>query len=61
MTGCEHDSYSMSGEARIVPLDTFCVCLSLWGWGWGLGVEGGWTPLPTRPQQYCEPTSLVEI
>ena len=23
------------------------------------GVDGGWTPLPTRPQQYCDPASLV--
>ena len=21
----------------------------------GLGVDGGWLPLPTRPQQYCDP------
>ena len=24
-----------------------------------LGVDGGWLPLPTRPQRYCDPTSLV--
>ena len=24
-----------------------------------VGVDGGWLPLPTRPQQYCDPTSLV--
>ena len=23
------------------------------------GVDGGWTLLPTRPQQYCDPASLV--
>ena len=23
------------------------------------GVDGGWMPLPTRPQQYCDPASLV--
>ena len=23
------------------------------------GVDGGWTPLPTHPQQYCGPASLV--
>jgi len=22
-------------------------------------VEGGWLPLPTRPQRYCDPASLV--
>ena len=23
------------------------------------GVDGGWMPLPTRPQQCCDPASLV--
>ena len=23
--------------------------------------EGGWMPLPTRPQRYCDPASLVTI
>ena len=22
-------------------------------------VDGGWTPLPTHPQRYCDPASLV--
>ena len=38
-------------------LDTFFVRL----WGGGLGVDGGWMPLPTRPQRYCDPASLVSI
>ena len=39
-------------------LKTFCVCLGVCGiWG----VDGGWTPLPTRPQRYCDPVSLVEM
>ena len=25
----------------------------------GWGVDGAWMPLPTRPQQYCDPVSLV--
>ena len=25
----------------------------------GWGVDGGWMPLPTRPQRYCDPVSLV--
>ena len=25
----------------------------------GWGVDGGWKPLPTRPQRYCDPASLV--
>ena len=28
--------------------------------GWGAwGVDRGWMPLPTRPQRYCDPASLV--
>ena len=23
------------------------------------GVDGGWMPLPTRPQRYCDPASLA--
>ena len=35
-----------SGKMRV--LDAFCVCV----WGkWN--VDGGWTPLPTRPRRYC--------
>ena len=25
----------------------------------GWGVDGDWMPLPTRPQRYCDPASLV--
>ena len=37
------------------------VCVSVWegSWGWGWGEAGGSMPLPTRPQRYCDPTSLV--
>ena len=28
-------------------------------WGGAWGVDRGWPPLPTRPQQYCDPASLV--
>ena len=28
-------------------------------WGGAWGVDGGWMPLPTRPQRYCDPASLV--
>ena len=27
----------------------------------GWGVDWGWMPLPTRPQRYCDPTSLVWV
>ena len=29
------------------------------GWGCGWGEAGGRMPLPSRPQRYCDPTSLV--
>ena len=35
-------------------LDGFCVCV-----GKGVDVDGGWLPLPTRVQRYCDPASLV--
>ena len=40
-----------------------CVYVSVLGGGLGgaLGVDGGWLPLPTRPQRYCDPASLVDI
>ena len=28
-------------------------------WWEAWGVDGGWMPLPTRPQRYCDPASLV--
>ena len=28
-------------------------------WSGVLGVDGGRMPLPTRPQRYCDPASLV--
>jgi len=45
-----------SGKTNV--LDTFCTCLCVRGGDWGLAE--GWTPLPTRPQRYCEPASLVD-
>ena len=42
-------------------LQCMLVCVSVWegSWGWGWGVAGGWMPLPTRLQQYCDLASLV--
>ena len=37
-------------------LDMFCLSLSING---ALGMYRCWTPLPTRPQRYCDPASLV--
>ena len=31
------------------------------GLGRALGVDGGWLPLPTHPQQYCDSASLVPL
>ena len=45
---------SKSGKTSV--LDVFisrCVGVGAWG------VDGGWMPLPTRPQRYCDPASLV--
>ena len=36
----------------------FCACKLAWG---GEGMDGGSMPLPTHPQQYCDPASLVYI
>ena len=30
------------------------------GLGGALGVDGGWPPLPTRPQRYRDPASFVQ-
>ena len=35
--------------------DLLCMFVGKGYWG----VDGGWKPLPTRPQQYCDPASLV--
>ena len=43
-----------SGKTSV--FDAFCVCVC-WRGAWG--VNGGWTPLPTRPQQYCNPALHV--
>ena len=31
------------------------------GLGGAFGVNGGWLPLPTRLQRYCDPASLVDL
>ena len=48
---------SKSGKTSV--LNTFCVCLCVEGEDWGL--DKGWMPLPTCPQRYCDPASLVLI
>ena len=35
----------------------YVLCMCVWGGSWG--ADGGWMPLPTRPQRYCDPASLV--
>ena len=48
-------------ETRIynaaVVIECVWVYISVWEGGWG--EAGGWLPLPTRPQRYCDPASLV--
>ena len=41
----------------------FCAHVSVLKGGFGgmLGVDGGRLPLPSRPQRYCEPASLVVL
>ena len=46
-------------KSKATQLDTLlglcvmCICVGVWS------VDGGWKPLPNRPQRYCEPASLV--
>ena len=40
-----------------VVIECVCVCVNVWEGGWGMA--GGWLSLPTRPQRYCDPASLV--
>ena len=47
-----------SGTADHVRSLDDLLCLCVRGEDWGL--VGGWRPLPTRPQQYCDPASLVQ-
>ena len=52
----QHESKS----GKTSGLESFCVCVCVGkGLGGALGVDGGWIPLPTRPQRYCDPASLV--
>ena len=44
----------LNGLEDITIFLNFCV------WDGGLGVYG-WMPLPTLPQRYCDPASLVVI
>ena len=47
---------SKSGKTSV--LDAF-MGIGVGGEAWG--VDGSWMPLPTRPQQYCDPESLVNL
>ena len=40
-------------SGKTSAFDTFYLCLSV--------VDGGWMPLPTLPQRYCDPASLVNL
>ena len=58
--GCVHPSVrpSVGPWARVKKWENEFY-IPAWMLGWELGVDGGWMPLPTRPQQYCDPASLV--
>ena len=48
-------------SGKISVLEAFCVCVCVLerGIGGALGVDERLLPLPTRPQRYCDPASLV--
>ena len=56
---CEHESKSEKTSVLEAFL-SMCLCWKE-GWGGAFGVDGGWLPLPTRPQRYWDPASLVNI
>ena len=50
----------MSRQVRKRAFQKLCVYICVGrGLGGALSVDGGWLPLPTRPQRYCDPASLV--
>ena len=44
-----------SKSGKTIVLDASCVILSM-----GECVDGDWTPLPTRPQQDCNPMTRAK-
>ena len=50
-------SDDLTGALRTVLAELLNVCV--WSGVWG--VDGGWMPLPPRPQRYCDPASLVSL
>ena len=40
--------------------DIYCMS-ECWGRSGPWGVDGGWMPLPTHPQRYCDPASLARF
>ena len=45
-------------ELKSRKVNAFDACVRL---GDGLGQNGGWMPLPTHPQRYCDLASLVSF
>ena len=49
-----HES-KIGKRALQMPFLVWVLMVGAWG------VDEGWMPLPTRPQQYCDPASLLFI
>ena len=49
---------SVRGD-RAFETQRLCLSVFVSKCGVGEGVDEGWMPLPTRPQRYCDPASLV--
>ena len=50
---------SKSVKTRIYNAAVMIVCVCVSEHGVGEGMDGGCMPLPTHPQQFCDPASLV--
>ena len=50
----EHES--KSGKTSVLKVFVFVSVLER-----VFGVDGGWSPLTTRPQRFCDPASLVPV
>ena len=53
-----HWSIGLSVVIKLKSGETSLLNSCLYG-SKGCSVDGGWMPLPTRPQRYCDPASLV--
>ena len=55
-----HHARVENAKTRIYYIAVVIVCVWVCEWvGWGWGEAGGWMPLLTRPQRYCDTASLA--